>query len=201
MTNRLSTAARVQLVGLVVLLVASGATIWAGFRDRPGSEPPPPSTPQDVLAELKSGNERFTRSRRSKSADTRGDARRREALAKGEAPVAVVVTCPDSRVVPEFIFDQALGRLLTVHDSDRDAASTLGDAVDRLRVPLIVVLAHAGCEPSTDEQARTLVRKYVRESAMLRESLRQKQTAVAIGVYDLESGQVAWSEFEPGADK
>jgi carbonic anhydrase len=201
MNDILSAGAKARLVGLVVLLLASAATIWAGFRNGPAPEAPPPQTPEAVLAELKAGNERFVRSQRTKSVETRGDAGRRKEQAQGEKPVAAVVTCADSRVVPEFLFDQALGRLLTIHDSDRDAAGVLGEAADGQHASLVVVLAHAGCEPSTDEQARKLARSYVRESAMLREALRQKRAALAIAVYDLGTGRVAWSDFDPDAEK
>jgi carbonic anhydrase len=197
MNNLLPSTAKVRLVGLLVLLLASGATIWAGFHSRPSPEPPSLRTPEEVLAELKAGNDRFRKSQRTKSTDTRGDAGRRSDQVRREKPIAAVVICADSRVVPEFLFDQPLGRLLTVHDSDRGTADTLGDAADRLHASVIVVLAHAGCEPNTAGQARALARKYLAESGQLREAVRQKQAVLAIGVYDLESGHVAWSEFEP----
>jgi carbonic anhydrase len=196
-----STATKVRLAGLVLLLLASGATIWAGVRNRP--VPESLATPAEVLAELQAGNTRFKKSQRTRSTSTRGDGDRRKELAKGEKPIAAVVTCSDSRVVPEVIFDQALGRLLTVHDNEPDAVHTLGTAVDDMHVPLVVVLAiaHAGCEPNTEDQARALARSLLRKGDMLQEMVRRKSAAVTVAVYHLDSGQVDWSDFDPDAEK
>ncbi len=149
MTDRLSTGAKVRLVGLVVLLLASGATIWAGLRDRPAAEPPPPRTPETALAELKAGNERFQKSRRTRSVNTRADAERRKDLAQGQHPIAAVLGCADSRVAPEFVFDQPLGGVFDVREAgnvvDEDVLGSLEYAVEHLHVPLLVVVGHKGC--------------------------------------------------------
>ena len=84
MNNSSATAARVRVAGLVVLFLASGATIWAGLRNRPPPSRPPPTTPETALAELKAGNERFKKSQRTRSAETRSDGDRRKELAKGQ---------------------------------------------------------------------------------------------------------------------
>jgi len=74
---------------------------------------------------------------------------RRREVARAERPHAVVVTCSDSRVSLELLFDQGLGDLYVV----RVPAHSIGDrelaaiehAVAELRAPLIVVLGHEGC--------------------------------------------------------
>src|SRR5208283_2405461 len=68
----------------------------------------------DALSKLLEGNRRFI----SGSLATRdtGDARRKE-LSKAQHPSAIVVTCSDSRVPPEIIFDQGLGDLFVVRSA------------------------------------------------------------------------------------
>src|SRR5262245_38466559 len=114
MTNSLSTAAKVRLALLVVLLLASAATVWAGIRNRPAPEPPPPTTPDAVVAQLKAGNERFKKSQRTKSVDTRADGDRRNELSRGQPPIAAVLWRAEGRVPPELVFDQGLGRIFGV---------------------------------------------------------------------------------------
>jgi carbonic anhydrase len=139
----------VRLIGLVVLLLVSGATIWAGFhKDRPAPESPP-DTPEKVLAELKAGNERFRKSQRTRSVATRRDADRRKELAGGQQPFAALLSCADNPVAPEVIFDQRMGDIYDIRNPGN--AVGLGSrgaivyAVEELRVPLVVVLGHKGC--------------------------------------------------------
>lgn len=68
---------------------------------------------------------------------------------EGQAPFACVVSCADSRVVPEHIFMAGLGELFCI----RVAGNVIGDmeaascvyAAEHLHVPLIVVLGHTQC--------------------------------------------------------
>lgn len=72
-----------------------------------------------------------------------------EALAHEQHPFAVVVSCSDSRVPPELIFDQGLGDLFVV----RTAGNIVGEyelgsieyAVANLHTPVIIVLGHDEC--------------------------------------------------------
>ena len=67
----------------------------------------------------------------------------------GQSPIACIVTCSDSRVVPELIFDKGIGDLFVV----RGAGAVIGPnilesveyAVDHLKVPLVVVMSHDDC--------------------------------------------------------
>jgi carbonic anhydrase len=77
------------------------------------------------------------------------DASRRRELASAEKPFAVVLSCSDSRVPPELIFDQGLGDLFTI----RVAGNVLGSAqvasieyaVKHLGAKLILVMGHESC--------------------------------------------------------
>ena len=74
---------------------------------------------------------------------------RRVEVASGQAPVALVIGCADSRVPPEIVFDCGLGELLVV----RTAGGVVGTAglatveygVAHLSISLVVVLGHTGC--------------------------------------------------------
>ncbi len=77
------------------------------------------------------------------------DAGRRSELKNGQKPWAIIVTCADSRVVPELIFDTGIGELFVIRVAGNIAnTSTLASveyAVHNLGVKLIVVLGHEGC--------------------------------------------------------
>jgi carbonic anhydrase len=95
---------------------------------------------------LKEGNERFVAGRAEhphQGVDRRAD------LAKGQHPIAAVLTCSDSRVATEIVFDQGLGDVFVVrnagHVLDVAVLGSIEYAVAALNVPLIVVLGHTNC--------------------------------------------------------
>jgi carbonic anhydrase len=61
----------------------------------------------------------------------------------------VILCCSDSRVCPEFIFDQRTGCIFEIRNAgnvvDDDVLASFEYAVEHLHVPLILVLAHKGC--------------------------------------------------------
>lgn len=103
---------------------------------------PAPSIPR-ALAD---GNARFAA---GISSGPHREIERRQELVKGQHPSAVVVSCSDSRVPPELVFDQGLGDLFVV----RTAGEVVGDlelgsieyAVEHLGAPVIIVLGHNQC--------------------------------------------------------
>lgn len=100
----------------------------------------------DPLTELKEGNERFCSGH---LIHNHQDIERIKELANGQHPKAVVVTCSDSRVPPEIIFDQGLGDIFTI----RTAGNVMSDyeegsveyAAEHLHTKLIIVMGHEGC--------------------------------------------------------
>ena len=70
-------------------------------------------------------------------------------VAKGEKPIAAILTCADSRVSPEIIFDQGLGDIFVL----RVAGNVVNDmflgsleyAVEYLNINLIMILGHSQC--------------------------------------------------------
>lgn len=106
----------------------------------------PVSDSSQTLSSLRAGNQRFVKGYVEHPHQSASDRRR---LAAKQTPHAVVITCSDSRVVPELIFDQGLGDLFVV----RVAGNTVGDrelgsveyALEHLGAQLVVVLGHTKC--------------------------------------------------------
>jgi carbonic anhydrase len=71
------------------------------------------------------------------------------ALAGGQTPFAIVLTCSDSRVAPELFFDQGLGDLFVIRNAgnvlDDHVIGSMEYAVEHLHVPLIIVVGHGKC--------------------------------------------------------
>src|SRR3954471_9397707 len=101
--------------------------------------------PADALAELTAGNRRFVSGRPQHGHDVSAAA----AASGGQLPHAVVLGCIDSRVPLEAIFDQTFGEICVVrsggHVVDRAVLGSVGFAVAKLGVPLIMVLGHKRC--------------------------------------------------------
>ncbi len=103
-------------------------------------------TDQNPLALLKEGNLRFVS---STPLHQHQDIARVDELKSGQQPFAVIVSCSDSRVSPEIIFDQGLGDLFSI----RTAGNVMADfeegsieyAAEHLGSKLIVVLGHTSC--------------------------------------------------------
>lgn len=76
-------------------------------------------------------------------------AARKQDLVPLQTPFAVILSCSDSRVPPEILFDQSLGNLFVVRDAgnviDPAVLGSVQYGVDRLRAPLVVVVGHEGC--------------------------------------------------------
>lgn len=103
-------------------------------------------TGEESLALLMDGNARFTSGEVIRPHQT---TTRRAELAKGQSPVAIILTCSDSRVSPELYFDQGLGDLFVIRNAgnvlDDHVLGSIEYAVEHLHTPLIVVVGHEKC--------------------------------------------------------
>ena len=104
-------------------------------------------TARAALARLQEGNRRFVSDERK--LDVRASHTRREALADGQQPYAIVLGCSDSRVPAEVVFDQGLGDLFVIRVAGNIVApSQVGSvefAASRYGARLVVVLGHTQC--------------------------------------------------------
>lgn len=103
-------------------------------------------TANEIIQRLKDGNARFTKD----SLDGRlQDSKRRESLTSGQDPYAIILSCADSRVVPELAFDTGLGELFVVRVAGNIANSSsiasIEYAVAHIGSKVIVVLGHESC--------------------------------------------------------
>ncbi|MBL8161095.1 MAG: carbonic anhydrase [Anaerolineae bacterium] len=101
---------------------------------------------QQALDRLLVGNRRYTSMRQLHPRQT---IVQRQNLIEGQYPFAAILSCSDSRVPSELIFDQGLGDLFIVrtagHAINEVVIASLEYAVFVLRVPLIMVLGHGQC--------------------------------------------------------
>lgn len=106
----------------------------------------PAVPPEEAMARLMSGNDRYVR---GYAAHPHADAPRRQAIATGQHPFAVVLACADSRVAPELIFDQGLGDLFVIRVAgnvvDDAVLASIEYAVIHLGCTLVMALGHERC--------------------------------------------------------
>jgi len=176
---------KTQLVSCFIV-----ATLVVGNQFDQAADPAHPDQPivppAEAISRLKEGNGRFTAGNPQhphESVDERkymaansyenagmvplgltGEqaAKRRAELIKSQHPFAIILSCSDSRVPPELVFDEGLGDLFIV----RVAGNVLNDqglgsieyAVDILGARLIVVLGHQSCG-AVDAATKTVVAK------------------------------------------
>lgn len=101
----------------------------------------------EALEKLKLGNENYLTAK-ANPADILPDIRRKT-YTEGQNSYAVIITCADSRVIPDHIFCAGIGDLFVI----RVAGNIVGDielgsieyAVSHLKTPLILVMGHTHC--------------------------------------------------------
>jgi carbonic anhydrase len=102
-------------------------------------------TPDQALAELRAGNERFVNGK-MRNRDLIAQVR---ATASGQFPFAVVLGCIDSRVPPELVFDQGIGDIFSPriagNFANTDIIGSIEFATKLAGAKLVVVLGHTEC--------------------------------------------------------
>jgi carbonic anhydrase len=149
---------KIQLASCFVIVGLLSASQFAGAAD-PGHSDQPSVAPAEAISKLKEGNGRYTSGNLQHPGQT---TERRTALAKTQHPFATILSCSDSRVPPEIVFDQGLGDLFIV----RVAGNVINDeglgsieySVDHLGARLILVLGHQSCG-AVDAARKTIAAK------------------------------------------
>lgn len=99
-----------------------------------------------ALNRLKEGNERYMAN--SPSTEIQGTAARQK-LTGGQSPYAIILSCSDSRVVPELAFDTGLGEIFIIRVAGNVAnvssIASIEYAILNLGTKLIVVMGHESC--------------------------------------------------------
>ena len=174
-----------RFVSICIGLTLLGANQFGRAAD-PAHPDQPIVSPAEAISRLKEGNGRFTAGNLQhphESVDQRKyvaansyenagaislgmtseqAAKRRAELAKSQHPFAIILSCSDSRVPPEIVFDEGLGDIFIV----RVAGNVLNDeglgsieyGVDVLGARLIVVLGHQSCG-AVDAAMKTVAAK------------------------------------------
>lgn len=146
---------------------------------------------EDALSELKQGNKRFldqllVNGSTSKQLLT--------SFLDGQAPHSVVLTCSDSRVSPDIIFDEHLGDLFVIENAgnvaDDTAIGSIQFAIETLNTKLIVVMGHSFCGAVTaasqndhvEGKLQTIIdriKPYLHHDCSLEENCKHNARAVA----------------------
>lgn len=104
-------------------------------------------SPNEAVNRLIEGNKRYIDSK-----NNIGDIsmeKREETCENGQSPYAVIVTCSDSRVIPEAVFSAGIGELFVIRIAgnviDEHQLGSIEYAAEHLGCSLIVVLGHTNC--------------------------------------------------------
>lgn len=126
------------------MAMASGAGLKAGSAFAQAA-PQNAIGGEDALKRIMDGNARYVANAPEQKDFSAG----RAARAQSQHPVAAIVSCSDSRVAPEFAFDQNPGDLFVVRVAGNfvndDGLASLEFGTQFLGAPLILVLGHTGC--------------------------------------------------------
>lgn len=101
---------------------------------------------EKAIGWLKNGNTRYTKNLLRKDGMGKKDIER---LSTGQTPHSIILSCSDSRVPPELVFDQKLGEIFVIRTAgeslDNAALASIEYAVEHLGSQLIVVMGHTSC--------------------------------------------------------
>jgi carbonic anhydrase len=136
MTNRMR-----GFLGVLVTVAVLGAG-GAAWGETPAALP----TPDQAIYRLVDGHARYLM---GAPTNPRRNEKRRVEVAGGQHPFAAVLSCADSRVPVEVLFDQGLGDIFSVrvagNVADGSEIASLEYGVEHLHIPVLVVLGHTKC--------------------------------------------------------
>lgn len=103
--------------------------------------------PTEALEKLKAGNASYLAAKTN--CQDISQARRTDTLLNGQKPYAIIITCSDSRVIPENIFMAGIGDLFVIRIAgnviDEHQLGSIEYAASHLGAPLIVAMGHTHC--------------------------------------------------------
>ena len=126
----------------------AGLTPWAALTALAADSPPAARNaiaPAEALKRIMAGNARYVADQMTSHDFAAG----RSARGKAQYPITSVLSCADSRVAPELVFDQGQGDLFVARVAGNVLTPTVLASLEYgtqfLGVPLIMVLGHTGC--------------------------------------------------------
>jgi carbonic anhydrase len=135
----------VKITGKLALLSTVSVLLLIGIFAS-ASEEHQGITGEQALQKLMDGNVRFTSGNVTHPDQS---VERRAEVVSAQHPFAVIVSCSDSRVPPEIVFDQGIGDIFVVRTAgevvDDVGHGSIEYAVEHLGAPLVVVLGHDSC--------------------------------------------------------
>ena len=103
-------------------------------------------TTNQIISKLKAGNENFVADKLDGKLQ---DSHRRDELTAGQAPHTIVLSCADSRVVPELAFDAGIGELFVIrvagNVANTSSIASIEYAVAHLGSQVLMVMGHQSC--------------------------------------------------------
>ena len=129
------------------MLFGGGLALAAVPALRAAAAPGAPNaiSPDEALQRLLAGNRRYAANAHANQDYSRGRTER----ASAQYPIAAILSCSDSRVAPEILFDQGPGQIFVVRVAGNfvsaDGLASLEYGVQFLGVPLVFVMGHSGC--------------------------------------------------------
>jgi len=132
-------------LSLVKLVIGGAILLWSALSLAAGDSSG--VTADEALQRLLDGNKRYMESKMKACEETYTVAR--ENLARTQNPYAIILSCSDSRVPPEIIFDKGLGEIFVVRVAgnvpDPIILGSIEYAAKHLGSPLVMVLGHQRC--------------------------------------------------------
>ena len=137
---------RKTLVVFLVIVLALSSAACSSISKSKNREYAEPENAEQALETLLSGNEKYLSGNITPNIDA---SLRTDLAANGQKPYAIVITCSDSRVPAELIFDSSLGDIFVI----RTAGNVVSDfeigsveyGAEHLGSPLVLVLGHTSC--------------------------------------------------------
>ena len=134
------------VVALFGMLLTASDSDEPGHSGKAGHKCPPPMPPDQALDLLAEGNLDYLKHNSENPPDYE---RERRELVAGQCPYTIVLSCSDSRVPPEIVFDQTLGKLFVIrvagNVTDPSGLGSIEYAADHRYSSLLFVMAHEQC--------------------------------------------------------
>ena len=123
------------------------AQVWARIAPKRTKDNRVAITPENIVLKLKNGNKKYMTA--NTGSGNISPKIRLKTSEQGQHPYAVVVTCSDSRVIPEEIFSAGIGELFVIRVAGNVMTDTqLGSviyAVEHLKSKMVIILGHTQC--------------------------------------------------------